>query len=380
MVSTFLRIIDGIKAIYPLEHIPLFRFKEWGKEKFYFDKVLQENNVTTSGQLVSEVEQRIQNFTSAKHAIATTSGTSALHAALHAIHCDADCEVITQAFTFVATANAILYTGAQPVFLGSDRDCIGLSPKALQQFLEENCSIKEDGTYNTTTNKKIKACIAVHIFGYACKMDELKAICTKYKIVLIEDAAQAYGSYYKNRHLGTIGDIGIFSFNGSKVVSAGMGGAIVTNDDSLAEKCNHLTRIATIKSNGQSAYDQMGFNYRMSNLNAALLLAQLDFIDDILQSKEKLHNSYAKIFKELGVDFLCEIEGCKPNYWLNHFIIESPIERDKFLQLADDANIECRPAWTLLNDNNYLSNYQSDSLEHARHFQNRIVLLPSGLV
>lgn len=379
MKSHFIRLIEGIQSIHGSERVPLHRFVRWGKESEFLEKVLQEENVTTSGQLVLEAETRIRSQIGVKNCIATTSGTSALHTALHVLGCNSSTEVITQGFTFVATVNAILYTGASPVFVDCDRDCLGISPKSLASFLEQHAEKRSDGSYNKTTGKRIQACVPVHVFGSSCKMDELLDICRDYKIKLVEDAAQAYGASYKDQSLGTFGDAGIFSFNGSKVVTAGMGGAIVTNNDQLAQDSLHLTCTAQTKESGQSSHDQMGFNYRMANLNAGLLCSQLQYLDVILQKKKALADKYDELITKEGSSNIPPIDEAKSTYWLNHLLIDSHIERDRFVAMAQEKGVDCRAGWKLMTELPFCGDYQNDGLVNARHFQERIVLLPSGI-
>ena len=379
MVKSFIKIIDGIKQIHASEEVPLYRFTKWGNEVDYFQRVLEENNVTTSGKMVIEAEEKIKQLTGAKFAIATTSGTSALHVSLHALECNQNCEVITQAFTFVATVNAILYTGAKPILLDNDRDCLGLSPQALRNFLNDKCEVRAEGTFNKRTGKRIHSCVPVHILGDSAKITELYRICKEYNIHLIEDAAQAFGSKYNGRALGSFGELGVFSFNGSKVVSAGMGGAIITNNEAYAKNIKHLVATAKKIEGTSIVHDQMGFNYRMSNLNASLLLSQLDHFDEILASKRALNTKYIELLQHIGVDHLNPIDGCESNFWMNNLIIDSTIECSKFIQLANDNKVDCRRSWVLLNDLNFCQSFETDELLHARHFNDRLVLLPSGL-
>jgi perosamine synthetase len=291
-----------------------------------------------------------------------------------------DDEVITQPITFVATCNAISYCGAQPVFVDVDRDTMGLSPAALKDFLENNTSVKNKQCINNKTGRVIKACVPMHTFGHPCRIDEIKDICDKYYIFLVEDSAESVGSFYKNKHTGRFGQVGIMSFNGNKIITAGGGGCIITSDKTLAKKAKHLSTTAKVPHKWDFNHDMVGFNYRMPNLNAALLVAQLENLDNFLHKKRKLSNMYEEFFKATEYVFIKEPKECKSNYWLNSVIFKNKQQRDKFLNETNSQNIMTRPIWTLMNKLSMFENSQCGDLKNSQWLQDRTVNIPSSLI
>ena len=289
------------------EFIPLHEPRFIGNEKKYLNECIDSTFVSSAGKFVDEFEEKIASYTGAKYAIATSNGTSALHVSLLLANVEQNDEVITQPLTFVATCNAIRYCGAQPIFVDVDRDTMGLSPSALKEFLENNTSVKKQQCVNNKTGRVIKACVPMHTFGHPCRIDEIKDICNKYYIFLIEDAAESVGSFYKDKHTGSFGQVGVMSFNGNKIITAGGGGCILTSDKRLAKKAKHLTMTAKVPHKWDFNHDMVGYNYRMPNLNAALLVAQLENLDNFIHSKRKLANMYEDFFKATDYTFLNEI-------------------------------------------------------------------------
>jgi len=253
--------------------IPLHEPRFDGNEKKYLNECIDSTFVSSVGKFVDQFEEKIADYTGAKYAIATSNGTSALHMSLILANVGRNDEVITQPLTFVATCNAISYCGATPIFIDVDKDTMGLSPSILHEFLRKNTYIKSQQCVNNKTGKVIKACIPMHTFGHPCRIDEIKDICDKRHIFLIEDAAESLGSLYKGMHTGIYGEMGVMSFNGNKIITAGGGGCIITNDENLAKKAKHLTTTAKMPHKWEYVHDLIGYNYRMPNLNAALLVA-----------------------------------------------------------------------------------------------------------
>ena len=241
-------------------------------------------------------------------------------------------EVITQPLTFVATCNAIRYCNANPIFLDVDKDTMGLSPKALKIFLRKNTKIKNKKCINLNTKKVIKACVPMHTYGHPCKIDEIKEICDEHHITLIEDAAESLGSFYKGRHTGTFGELGTISFNGNKVITAGGGGCIITNKKFLAKKAKHLTTTAKIKHKWNYDHDMIGYNYRMPNINAALLVAQLEKLNEYLKNKRFIAQNYENFFQNLDIKFFKEPQNSKSNYWLNSIIFTNKKKKKKIFK------------------------------------------------
>ncbi len=378
--SQNLSIIKFIQSIYKTnKFIPLHEPRFMGNEIEYLKECIESTFVSSVGKFVNEFETKIANYIGAKHAIATVNGTSALHISLIMAGVNKDSEVITQPLTFIATCNAISYCHANPIFIDVDRDTMGLSPLALKKFLEKNTTIKNNQCINNKTNKIIKACLPMHSYGHPCKIDEIKEICDEYFIFLVEDAAESFGSIYKKKHLGTIGKLGAISFNGNKIITAGGGGCIVTNDESLAKKAKHLTTTAKVPHKWDFKHDMIGYNYRMPNLNAALLVAQLEKLDFFLSNKRELAERYKNFFHDLECNFFLEPKNSKSNYWLNCLILKDREERDQFLKDTNNHNIMTRPIWTLMNKLDIFKEMQSDDLTNSEWLEERVVNLPSSV-
>jgi len=316
-----------------------------------------------------------------KYAIATVNGTSALHISLILANVTKDDEVITQALTFVATCNAISYIGAKPIFIDVDLDTMGLSPKALEEFLESNCEIKNNQCINKTTSKIIKACVPMHTFGHSCKIQEIKDICNRWHLSLVEDSAESLGSYYNNKHTGTFGKLGVFSFNGNKIITSGGGGVIVTDDEKLAKRAKHLTTTAKIPHPFEYVHDEIAYNYRMPNLNASLLVAQLEQLDKFVENKRDLALRYEEFFKSNNdIDFIKEPKNSKSNYWLNAVILKDKSTRDDFLKYTNDNGVMTRTIWRLMNKLEMFKNAQCGDLSNAKWLEERVVNIPSSII
>ena len=359
--------------------IPLHEPRFLGNEKKYLNQCIQSTFVSSVGKFVDKFEKKIAEYTGAKYAVATSSGTSALHVSLILAGVQRNDEVITQPLTFVATCNAISYCNAKPIFIDVDRDTMSLSLSALQSFLEKNTIIKNNQCINKKTKKIIKACVPMHSYGHPCRIEEIKKLLTKYHIFLIEDAAESLGSFYKNKHTGTFGKLGAISFNGNKIVTAGGGGCIITNDKFLAKKAKHLTTTAKVSHKWDFNHDIVGYNYRMPNLNAALLVAQLEKLDFFLSNKRELAERYKNFFHDLECNFFLEPKNSKSNYWLNCLILKDREERDQFLKDTNNHNIMTRPIWTLMNKLDIFKEMQSDDLTNSEWLEERVVNLPSSV-
>jgi len=376
----FENIIGFIQTAYKTkDFIPLHEPKFIGNEKKYLNECIDSTFVSSVGKFVDEFEEKIANYTGAKYAIATSNGTSALHISLLLADVDQNSEVITQPLTFVATCNAISYCGAQPIFIDVDKDTMGLSPVSLKEFLENNATVKNQQCINNKTGKVIKACIPMHTFGHPCRIDEIKAICDKYQIFLIEDAAESVGSIYKGKHTGTFGQVGVMSFNGNKIITSGGGGCIVTNDNALAKKAKHLTTTAKVSHKWDFNHDMVGYNYRMPNLNAALLVAQLENLDDFIARKRKLAHTYETFFSNAQYFFVKEPKECKSNYWLNTIILKDKRQRDDFLEKTNSNGVMTRPIWTLMNKLPMFEYAQCGNLTNSDWLEERVVNIPSSV-
>jgi len=371
--------IDFVRKIYGTkELIPLHEPKFIGNEKKYLNQCIDTTFVSSVGKFVDKFEKKIAKYTGAKYAIATTNGTSALHISLILARVEQGDEVITQPLNFIASCNAISYCKAKPIFIDVDKDTMGLSPSALKSFLRNNTTIKNKKCINKKTNKIIKACIPMHSYGHPCRIDEINKILKKHYIFLIEDAAESLGSFYKNKHSGTFGKLGTMSFNGNKIITAGGGGCIITNDKVLAKKAKHLTTTAKVPHKWDFNHDMTGYNYRMPNLNAALLMAQLENLNYFLKNKRKLAKKYEVFFKKKEYNFFKEPKNSKSNYWLNLIIFENKKQRDQFLRETNSNGVMTRPIWTLMNKLPMFKDVQCGYLKNSEWLFERVVNIPSS--
>ncbi len=377
----FENVIEFIQDTYQTKKfISLHEPKFIGNEKKYLNECVDSTFVSSIGKFVNEFEKKIAEYTGAKYSIETSNGTSAIHIALLLGDVGQDDEVITQSLNFIASSNAISYCGARPIFIDVDKDTMGLSPFALKAFLEKNTKIKNNQCINNKTGKAIKACVPMHCFGHPCRIDSIKEICDEYNIFLIEDAAESVGSLYKGKHTGTFGQIGIMSFNGNKIITAGGGGSIITNDINIFKKAKHLSTTAKVPHEWNFNHDMIGYNYRMPNINAALLVAQLENLDNFIISKRKLAKHYETFFDSTEFNFFNEPENSKSNYWLNAIVLNSQQQRDKFLEETNSSSVTTRPIWTLMNKLPMFKNAQCDDLKNSKWLVDRVVNIPSSII
>ena len=379
-MSNYNEIIDFIKNQYPSkEFIPLHEPKFTGKEREYVLDAIDSTFVSSVGVYVDKFELMMSDLSKTKKSIAVVNGTSALQVALRLCGVGFGDEVLTQGLTFIATINSIIYNGASPVFLDVDLDTMGLSPNSVNAFLEEHGEIRDGFCFNKKTNKKIAACMPMHTFGFPVHLDELITICNKWKIPMVEDAAESIGSEYKGQPTGSFGKLGIFSFNGNKIVTSGGGGAIVTNDLELGLKAKHLTTTAKVPHPYEYVHDEIGYNFRMPNLNAALACAQLEQLDSFIQNKRELAKQYNTFFVSKGINFRTELSNTKANYWLMCLELENKKDRDLFLKETNDNKVMTRPIWQLIFKSSIYSTFQRDAQENALFLEDRIVNIPSSV-
>ena len=377
----FKDVINFVQSTYGTSGvIALHEPKFFGNEKQYLIECIDSTFVSSIGEFVDEFEEKIASYTGAKYAIATSNGTSALHVALILANVEDNNEVITQALSFVATSNAINYCNAWPVFIDVDKETMGMSPNSLNFFLETETTIIDKQCINNSTGRIIKACVPMHTFGHPCKVDEIRNICDKYHIFLIEDAAESVGSFFKGKHTGTFGQIGIMSFNGNKIITAGGGGCLITNDMNIAKKAKHLTTTAKESHKWKFSHDMIGYNYRMPNLNAALLVAQLENLENFLHKKRELANIYDEFFKKNNYNFFKEPKNSSSNYWLNSIILKNKKERDVLLKEANLHGVMVRPIWTLMNKLQMFKDSQCGDLTNSEWLEERVVNLPSSVI
>lgn len=359
--------------------IPLHRpiFSE--VEKQYLSECIDKNFVSSAGENITLFERQVADYTGARYAIATATGTAALHTALHLAGVEAGMEVITQALSFVATANAISYCGAMPVFIDVDEDTMGMSPDALKSFLLKNAEIKEGRTVNRQTGAILAACVPMHSFGHPVRVEEIAAICAEYQITLIEDCAESLGSYAGKKHTGRFGSCGIFSFNGNKIITTGGGGMIITDDEAFARRAKHITTTAKRPHAYEYFHDELGFNYRMPNLNATLGRAQMEKLPQFLAIKRDISQQYQAFFEHGSIDFFAERSSTTANFWLNCIFLPNLAARNEFLEITNAADIMTRPVWNLLNTLPMYHKCQTDGLHNSLMMARSMVNIPSSV-
>jgi len=374
-------IVNFIRSIYKTDSfIPLHEPRFIGNEKKYLSECIDSTFVSSVGEFVDRFEKKIAEFTGSKFAIATSNGTSALHVALLISGVGSGDEVITQPLTFVATCNAVNYCNAKAIFIDVDKDTMGMSPLALETFLNENAKIVNNQCINISSGKPIKACLPMHTFGHPCRIDKIKLICKRWYIKLIEDSAESLGSYYKDAHTGTFGDLGVISFNGNKIITSGGGGCILTNNEELASKAKHITTTAKDPHKWEYTHSMVGYNYRMPNINAALIVAQIEQLNFFLKNKRSLARSYENFFKKSDIHFVTEPENTKSNYWLNSIIFDNIEKRSIFLDETNSQGLMTRPIWTLMNKLPMFKDFQSGNLNNAKWLEERVVNIPSSVI
>jgi perosamine synthetase len=376
----FSEIVDFIRSIYPGKdfiplHEPCFR----GNEKKYLNECIDSTFVSSVGKFVDAFEHKTEEYTGCKKAVVIVNGTEALHFALKLVGVKPDDEVITQPLTFIATANAISYCYAHPVFVDVDLETLGLSPDSLNNFLEKSAEMKKEGCFNKLTKRRIKACVPMHTFGHPCRIDEIIEICSKWNIEVVEDAAESIGSYYKEKHTGTFGKIGVLSFNGNKTITTGGGGMLLTHDVKLGEHAKYLSTQAKVPHPWEFFHDEIGYNYRMPNINAALGVAQLEQLEGIIESKRNLAEKYSNFFKSKNIRFFSQPANSKSNYWLNAIFLKDRQERDEFLKFTNDNKVMTRPVWTLMNKLPMFKDCFASDLYNSKWTEEHLVNIPSSV-
>lgn len=358
-------------------HEPSFSGNEWE----YIKSCLDSTFVSSVGKFVDRFESDLASYTGAKYAVAVVNGTAALHVALLLAGVQRDEEVLMPSLTFVATANAVRYCGAEPHFIDCEMATLGLAPEPLREHLNTIAEIRSDACFNRQTGRRIRAIIPMHTFGHPVKMDELLRVAKDFKLTLIEDAAESLGSYYYGRHTGTIGLVGTLSFNGNKTITTGGGGAILTNDEALAKKAKHLTTTAKIQHPWSYEHDEVGYNYRLPNLNAALGCAQLEQLPAFLENKRKLYGRYKDSFTDIpGVQIVDEPAGCKSNFWLQTLQLDigDLAFRNTILEATIAGGYMCRPIWTPMHKLKPYINCSRASLPVTELLELQLINLPSS--
>lgn len=376
-------VVAFIRSIYQTdEFIPLHAPRFDGNEKTYLTHCIDSTFVSSVGEYVTRFEKMCAAYTGSKHAVVTVNGTSALHVALELSGVNQCDEVLTQALTFVATANAITYCGASPFFIDVDLDSLSLSPDKLECFFKEHTTLKDDGhSYNTLTGRRIAACVPMHTFGLPGRIEKIVNICNQYNVNVVEDAAESLGSFYQKKHTGTFGVAGVLSFNGNKIITTGGGGMILSGDDNFAHRARHITTTGKKPHAWEYVHDTLAYNYRMPNVNAALGCAQLEQMDTFLESKRKIASLYRDFFEQQGIRCISERQGTSANYWLNGIILETPEEKERFLKETNERGVMTRPIWKLMSDlPMFNQNLAYVDLENSKWLEGRVVNIPSSVI
>jgi perosamine synthetase len=402
-VINFIRNLYGNKDFIPL-HAPVFT----GNEKQYVNECIDTTFVSSVGKFVDRFEEMIQDYTGTAKAVACVNGTNALHLALLLSGVKQGEEVLTQSLTFIATCNAIAYSGAEPVFIDVDRDTLGLSPKALRTWLEGNTIIKDTEPVevskcqtvevskcqtvevssisraklciNKKTGRRIAACVPMHSFGHPCRIDEIVEICNEYHITVVEDAAESLGSFYKEKHTGTFAPIGILSFNGNKTITTGGGGMLLFRDAELGNLAKHLTTQAKVPHAWEFVHDHIGYNYRLPNINAALGCAQMEQLECFIANKRETAKCYQAYFEKLPeIEFFAEPLHSRSNYWLNVILFKDKQAQQAFLKQSNENGVMTRPAWQLMHSLSMFSHCQYQDLKNTTYIADRLVNIPSSV-
>ena len=373
-VVEFVRELYGTREAIAL-HIPSLR----GNAQRYVSDAIESTFVSSVGAYVDRFEREMARYTGAERAVATVNGTAALHVALRLAQVGPGDLVLTQPLTFVATCNAIAYCGAEPVFIDVDLDTLGLSAAALEAWLSEHAQRDAEGTCRSRhSGQRIPVCLPMHTFGHPADLDGLLDVCQRWGLMLVEDAAESLGSLYRGRHTGTLGHLGALSFNGNKIITTG-GGGMVLADQAQGTRAKHLTTTAKVPHAYEYVHDEIGFNYRMPNLNAALGCAQLEELEAFVEAKREVAQRYAAFFDGQPFRFVAEPEGCRSNYWLNAVLCEDRAQRDALLAATNQQGVMTRPIWTLMTRLPAFAHCRAGPLPHAEWLEDRVVNLPSSV-
>ncbi|WP_010431976.1 LegC family aminotransferase [Enterobacter mori] len=372
-------IIEFVRDVYKTDefiplHAPIFN----GNEKNYVLDTLDSTFVSSVGKYVDDFERKMESYTGTARAVATVNGTAALSAALYLAGVKRGDLVITQALTFVATCNALYHLGAEPVFTDVSPISLGLCPVALEDWLSENTELTEQGCVHRKTRQVVRAVVPMHTFGHPVELDELIAVCQKWHLVLVEDAAESLGSFYKGKHTGTLGEYGALSFNGNKIITTGGGGMVFCRSPEAGVRAKHVTTTAKVPHPYEFYHDEPGFNYRMPNLNAALGCGQMERLDSFLKQKRDLAKRYEAFFAGSEFNFVKEPDYAQSNYWLNAVICENLDARDAMLAEMNDAKVMVRPIWKLMHRLPMFEKAMRDDLKNSEQIEARLINIPSS--
>jgi perosamine synthetase len=378
-------VMIALKSVLPADqgtvalHEPRFTGNEWS----YVKECLDTGWVSSVGKFVDRFEQQLADYIGTRRAVATVNGTAALHMCLLLVGAKPDDEVLVPTLTFVATANVVSYCGAIPHFVDSEARTLGMDPAKLDAYLHEIAAVKHDCCYNRGTGRPIRAMVPMHTFGHPADLDGLAEVCSRFRITMVEDAAESLGSFYKKKHTGNWGRVSALSFNGNKTITTGGGGAIVTNDEGLGRLAKHLTTTARVAHPWELTHDRVGYNYRMPNINAALGCAQLEQLPQFIKQKRDLAKRYKKAFESVdGISFFSEPKDATSNYWLNALLLDQKhaVQRDNLLELLNKSGIHARPAWTLMHRLPMYRDCPAMDLSTAENIASRLINIPSSAI
>lgn len=378
MNKQWMQFADEVKKMYGKDFVPLHEPTFDNKELEYVTDCVKTGWVSSVGAYVTKFEEELAKFVGVKRAVAVVNGTAALHIALKVAGVEANDEVLMPSLTFIATANAVSYCQAIPHFIDVHEETLGVDPIKLETYLEEIAEVRNGELYNKQTNRRIKALVPMHTFGHAVHLDELVALADKYHLVLVEDAAESLGTYYKGKHTGSFGKINAMSFNGNKIITTGGGGAILTDDEELADYAKHLTTTAKVPHKWEYVHDEIGYNYRMPNINAALGCGQLEKLNYFLEQKKQLTIKYTELLENIeGVKLFKQPQHSESNYWLQTLVLDESVQRDEVLAFLNEKGVMSRPIWQPMHELEMFKKCPAMDLTLTNQLKRRIVNIPS---
>ncbi|KUJ71614.1 LegC family aminotransferase [Thiomicrospira sp. WB1] len=359
------------EGLIPL-HAPCFDQLEKARVSATIDSTF----VSSVGPDVTEFERQVAEYTGVEHAVAVVNGTMGLYLALKVVGIEPGDLVVTQSLTFVATPNAITMHQSEPVFVDVERDTLGMCPQSLEQFLTTQTHLEDGCCVHTESGRRVRACVPMHTLGFPVRVDALKTLCERHHLALVEDAAESLGSFYQGQHTGTLGDVGVISFNGNKILTTGGGGMLLTHDADLAARARHLSTTAKVPHAWRFDHDEHAYNLRMPNLNAALGVAQMQKLPMFLEVKRAwAHDLQA----ENVLPMLTAPQDTNPNFWLNALLCENADERDAFLAWSQSENLQTRPLWTPMHHLPMYQHCEHTELPRTEWLADRVVTVPSGV-
>ncbi|MCM0626382.1 LegC family aminotransferase [Lysinibacillus sp. OL1_EC] len=378
MNKQWIEFVENIKKLYGKDFVALHEPTFNEKEVDYVTDCVKTGWVSSVGSYVTRFEEDLAKFVGVKRAVAVVNGTAALHIALKIVGVEANDEVLMPSLTFIATANAVSYLQAVPHFVDVNEETLGVDPLKLEAYLMEMAELRNGELYNKQTNRRIKALVPMHTFGHPCMMDELVVLCEKYKLVLVEDAAESLGSYYKGQHTGTFGKVSAMSFNGNKIITTGGGGAILTDNETLADYAKHLTTTAKVPHRWEFIHDEIGYNYRMPNINAALGCAQLEKMNEFLEQKRNLATIYERLLISIdGIRLLKEPNNTRSNYWLQVILLGEQYNCNDVLSFFNEQGVMSRPIWTPMHELEMYRKCPRMDLSVTEQLKQKVINLPS---